>query len=38
MNGSFLAVNQRGSGFDSGDMLLFLEGYSPTSATPVTLL
>lgn len=38
LDGSFLAVNKIGRGFDSGDMLLFLEGYSPSAATPVTLL
>jgi 2',3'-cyclic-nucleotide 2'-phosphodiesterase (5'-nucleotidase family) len=38
LDGSFLAVNNRSSGFDSGDMLLFLEGYRPSATTPVTLL
>jgi len=38
MDGSFLAVNNRGRGFDSGDTLLFLEGYTPTADSAVNLI
>jgi hypothetical protein len=38
LDGSFLAVNNRGKGFDSGDTLVFLEGYTPSVGSPVNLI
>jgi hypothetical protein len=31
-------VNNRGKGFDSGDTLVFLEGYTPSVGSPVNLI
>jgi hypothetical protein len=38
MAGSFLAVNNGKGRFDRYDMLVHLDGFSPSPATPITLV